>query len=163
MCKRTPTAVAEALEVLGGNGYVEESGMPRLYRQAPLNSIWEGSGNVIALDVLRAMGRSSESLAAVMAEIEPALGADPRLDAAVKRLHAELDDPEQLPARARRVASLLALCLQGSLLLRHADPAVAETFSATRLDGDWAPVLGSLPARSAVSALVERASVTLDG
>jgi putative acyl-CoA dehydrogenase len=162
VCKRTPTAVAEALEVMGGNGYVEESGMPRLYRQAPLNSIWEGSGNVIALDVLRAMGRRSESLAAVMAEIEPALGADPRLDAAVKRLNGELGDPELLQVRARRVASQLALCLQGALLLRHAAPAVADTFCATRLDGDWSPVLGTLPPGSAVSALVERASVTLD-
>jgi putative acyl-CoA dehydrogenase len=162
VCKRTPTAVAEALEVLGGNGFVEESGMPRLYRQAPLNSIWEGSGNVIALDVLRAMGRSSESLAAVLAEIEPALGADPRLDAAVKRLHAELGDPEQLPVRARRVASLLALCLQGALLSRHAEPTVADAFCASRLDGDWAPVLGTLPPRSAVSALVGRASIALD-
>src|SRR3954462_13877057 len=136
VCKRTPTVVAEALEVLGGNGYVEESGMPRLYRQAPLNSIWEGSGNVIATDVLRAMGDASASLAAVMAEIEPALGADPRLDAAVKRLQAELGDPEQLPVRARRVASLLALCLQGALLSRHAAPVVTVAFLATRLDGD---------------------------
>src|SRR5829696_4163183 len=163
VCKRTPPAVAEALEVLGGNGYVEESGMPRLYRQAPLNSIWEGSGNVIALDVLRAMSRTSESLAAVMAEIEPALGADPRLDAAVKRLHAELGDPDELAGRARRIASLLALCLQGALLSRHAEPIVAEAFLSSRLDGDWAPVLGTLPRGSAVSALVERASVTLDG
>src|SRR5215210_5548790 len=163
ICKRTPTAVAEALEVLGGNGYVEESGMPRLYRQAPLNSIWEGSGNVIALDVLRAMGRSSTSLAAVRAEIDLARGADARLDAAVKRLQAELGDPEQLASRARRIAGLLALCLQGALLSRHAGSVVADAFCATRLDGDWAPVLGSLPPGSAVSALVERASVTLDG
>jgi putative acyl-CoA dehydrogenase len=163
VCKRTPTAVAEALEVLGGNGFVEESGLPRLYRQAPLNSIWEGSGNVIALDVLRAMGRSSESVAAVRAELEPALGADPRFDAAVKRLEAELGNPDDLAVRARRVASLLALCLQGSLLLRHADPAVADTFCASRLDGDWAPVLGTLGPRSPVSALVARANVTLDG
>src|SRR3712207_5086217 len=130
VCKRTPTAVAEALEVLGGNGFVEDSGMPRPYRQAPLKSIWEGSGNVIALDVLRALSRSSESLAAVQAELEPALGADARFDAAVKRLQAELGDPEQLPFRARRVTGLLALCLQGALLLRHADRAVADTFCA---------------------------------
>ena len=163
VCKRTPTAVAEALEVLGGNGYVEESGMPRLYRQAPLNSIWEGSGNVLALDVLRAMERSSESLAAVMAEIEPALGADPRLDAAVKRLQAELGNRDQLPLRARRIAGLLALCLQGALLSRHADSSVAGAFCSTRLEGDWSPVLGTLPPGSAVSALVERASIALDG
>jgi putative acyl-CoA dehydrogenase len=163
VCKRTPTAVAEALEVLGGNGYVEESGMPRLYRQAPLNSIWEGSGNVLALDVLRAMERSSESLAAVMAEIEPALGADRRLDAAVKRLQAELADRDQLPFRARRIAGQLALCLQGALLSRHAGSSVADAFCSTRLDGDWASVLGTLPPGSAVSALVERASIALDG
>jgi putative acyl-CoA dehydrogenase len=163
VCKRTPTAVAEALEVLGGNGYVEESGMPRLYRQAPLNSIWEGSGNVLALDVLRAMERSSESLTAVMAEIEPALGADRRLDAAVKRLQAELADRDQLPFRARRIAGQLALCLQGALLSRHAGSSVADAFCSTRLDGDWASVLGTLPPGSAVSALVERASIALDG
>jgi putative acyl-CoA dehydrogenase len=159
VCKRTPTAVAEALEVLGGNGYVEESGMPRLYRQAPLNSIWEGSGNVIALDVLRAMGRSSASLAAVRAEIDLARGADPRLDAAVGRLTAELADPEQLPVRARRIAGLLALCLQASLLLRHAPAAVADTFCATRLAGDWGAVLGTLPGGTPARALVERARV----
>jgi putative acyl-CoA dehydrogenase len=159
VCKRTPTAVAEALEVLGGNGYVEESGMPRLYRQAPLNSIWEGSGNVIALDVLRAMGRSSASLAAVRAEIDLARGADPRLDAAVGRLTAELADPEQLPVRARRIAGLLALCLQASLLLRHAPAAVADTFCATRLAGDWGAVLGTLPGGTPVRALVDRAGV----
>jgi len=117
----------------------------------------------MALDVLRAVERSSESLAAVMAEIEPALGADSRLDAAVKRLRAELDDPDQLPLRARRIAGLLALCLQGALLLRHADHNVGKVFCWTRLAGDWSPVLGTLPPGSAVSALVERASVTLDG
>jgi putative acyl-CoA dehydrogenase len=145
--------------VLGGNGYVEESGLPRLYRQSPLNSIWEGSGNVIALDVLRAMGRSSDTLAAVNDEIELARGVDARFDDAVKRLHAELGDPDQLPLRARRIAGLLALCLQGSLLLRHAPAAVADAFCATRLGGDWGAVLGTLPAGTEVGALVERASI----
>jgi len=160
VCKRTPTAVAEALEVLGGNGYVEESGMPRLYRQAPLNSIWEGPGNVIALDVLRAMGRSSSSLAAVRAEIDLARGADDRLDAAVGRLAAELADPEQLPVRARRIAGLLALCLQASLLLRHAPAEVADTFCETRLAGDWGVVLGTLPAGTAARTILDRARVS---
>jgi putative acyl-CoA dehydrogenase len=159
VCKRTPTAVAEALEVLGGNGYVEESGLPRLYRQAPLNSIWEGSGNVIALDVLRAMGRSSESVAAVGAELELALGADSRYDEAVKRLHAELGDPGELPFRARRIAGLLALCLQGSLLLRHAPAAVADAFCATRLGAEGGAVLGTLPAGTAAGDIVERARI----
>jgi putative acyl-CoA dehydrogenase len=160
VCKRTPGVVAEAMEVLGGNGYVEDSGLPRLYRQSPLNSIWEGSGNVIALDVLRAMGRSSDTLAAVSAEIELARGADPRFDDAVKRLHAELGDPDGLPFRARRIAGLLALCLQGSLLLRHAPAAVADAFCASRLGGNGGGVLGMLPAGAAVGEIVGRASVT---
>jgi putative acyl-CoA dehydrogenase len=159
VCKRAPAVVAEALEVLGGNGYVEDSGLPRLYRQAPLNSIWEGSGNVIALDVLRAMGRSTDSLAAVTAEIDLARGADARFDDAVKRLSAELGEPDQLPLRARRIAGLLALCLQGSLLLRFAPAEVADAFCATRLGGDWGAVLGTLPARAASRAIVERARV----
>jgi putative acyl-CoA dehydrogenase len=159
VCKRTPLAVAEALEVLGGNGYVEESGLPRLYRQAPLNSVWEGSGNVIALDVLRALGSRSAALAAVTDELELARGADPRYDAALKRLQAELGDPDQLPMRARRVAGRLALCLQASLLLRHAPVAVADAFCASRLDGDWGAVLGTLPAGVPVRQVVDRAAV----
>jgi putative acyl-CoA dehydrogenase len=159
VCKRTPAVVGEAMEVLGGNGYVEESGLPRLYRQAPLNSIWEGSGNVIALDVLRAMGRSSDTLAAVSDEIELARGLDDRFDDAVKRLHAELGDPTQLPVRARRIAGLLALCLQGSLLLRFSPAPVADAFCATRLGGDWGAVLGTLPAGVPTRDVVERATV----
>src|SRR4051794_2669733 len=159
VCKRTPVAVAEALEVLGGNGYVEESGMPRLYRQAPLNSIWEGSGNVMALDVLRALGSGSAALAAVTAELELARGTDPRYDAAVKRLAAELGDADQLPLRARRIAGQLALCLQASLLLRYAPAAVADAFCATRLGGDWGAVLGTLPPGTPVARLVDHAAV----
>jgi putative acyl-CoA dehydrogenase len=159
VCKRTPGVVAEAMEVLGGNGFVEDSGLPRLYRQAPLNSIWEGSGNVIALDVLRAMGRSTDTLAAVTAEIDLARGVDRRFDDAVKRLSAELGDAEQLPFRARRIAGLLALCLQGSLLLRHAPAAVADAFCASRLGGDWGAVLGTLRSGTAVDKIVERASI----
>jgi putative acyl-CoA dehydrogenase len=160
VCKRTPGVVAEAMEVLGGNGYVEESGLPRLYRQAPLNSIWEGSGNVIALDVLRALGRSSDTVAAVSAELELARGADSRFDDAVKRLHAELGDPDGLELRARRVAGQLALCLQASLLLRHAPAAVADAFCATRLGGDWGAVLGTLPTGVAAREIVQRAKIT---
>jgi putative acyl-CoA dehydrogenase len=160
VCKRTPGVVAEAMEVLGGNGYVEESGLPRLYRQSPLNSIWEGSGNVIALDVLRAMGRSSDTLAAVSAEIELARGVDGRFDDAAKRLHAELGEAERLPFRARRIAGLLALCLQGSLLLRHAPESVSDAFCASRLGEHGGAVLGMLPAGAAVGVIVDRASVT---
>jgi putative acyl-CoA dehydrogenase len=141
---------AEALECLGGNGYVEDSGMPRLYREAPLNSIWEGSGNVIALDTLRAMAKQPESVAAFLGEVSLAHGADARLDAAVKRLEKALGEAQgaeldTLQAEARRIASLMAVCLQGSLLVRHASTAVADAFCATRLEGDWSGVFGTLP------------------
>jgi putative acyl-CoA dehydrogenase len=150
VCKRAPMVAAEALECLGGNGYVEDSGMPRLYREAPLNSIWEGSGNVIALDTLRAMAKQPASLAAFMEELARGKGADPRLDAAVARLEKALldmrgTDVDALQTQARRLASLMAVCLQGTLLARHAPAAVTDAFCATRLDGDWSGVFGTMP------------------
>jgi putative acyl-CoA dehydrogenase len=132
ICKRTPPLVAEALECLGGNGYVEESELPRLFRESPLNSIWEGSGNVNALDVLRALGRESETSDAFVAEVRLAAGADARLDAAIARLQDALVDPEE--QSARRLLELLAVTLQGSLLVRHGAPEVAAAFCASRLD-----------------------------
>jgi putative acyl-CoA dehydrogenase len=161
VCKRTPAMVAEALECLGGNGYVEESGMPRLYREAPLNSIWEGSGNVLALDLLRAMARQPESVEAFLAEVDVASGADARLDTATKRLHEQLVDLDDIVVRARRVAELMALCLQGSLLVRFAPPAIADAFCASRLDGDWGHTFGTLPASVDAPAIVARAAPTL--
>ncbi|WP_156754744.1 acyl-CoA dehydrogenase family protein [Actinokineospora pegani] len=157
VCKRAPVLVGEALECLGGNGYVEESGLPRLYREAPLLSIWEGSGNVTALDVLRAVAKEPDSVQALVDELATTAGADPRLDAAVAQLRAEVADAE--PARARRVAELIALCLQGSLLLRHL-PEVAEVFLASRL-GAVSHVLGVLPRGLDVRGLVD--SVTPRG
>jgi putative acyl-CoA dehydrogenase len=156
VCKSTPAYVAEALECLGGNGYVEESGLPRLYREAPLNSIWEGAGNVNSLDVLRAARRSPESLDDVLSEVELARGADARLDAAVPELRAELADGDALETRARRIAERLALLLQASLLLRHGDPAVAELFCATRLGGEGGRAYGTLPPGRDLAAIVER-------
>src|SRR4051794_20979994 len=120
VCKRGPGHAFEALECLGGNGYVEESGMPRLYREMPLASIWEGSGNVMALDVLRALGREPAALEAYFGEIDEAAGADARLDAFVAALRDEFTDPEALETRARRVVERMALALQGSLLVRFA-------------------------------------------
>ncbi len=143
--KRGPAVAAEALECLGGNGYVEDSGMPRLYREAPLNSVWEGSGNVNALDVLRAMTRSPESVDAFFGEVDRARGADPRLDDAVVGLRAGLSDLDDLESRARRLVERMALVLQGSLLVRHAPPAVADAFCASRLAGDWGHAFGTLP------------------
>jgi putative acyl-CoA dehydrogenase len=146
ICKRAPSHAVEALECLGGNGYVEESGMPRLFRESPLASIWEGSGNVQCLDVLRAMARSPHSVEAFYAEVGEAAGAEPRLDAFVAELREELADSEQIEARARRVVEWMALALQGSLLVRFGDPAVTDAFCASRLDGDAGRAFGTLPA-----------------
>jgi len=145
-CKRAPNHACEALECLGGAGYVEESGMPRLYREAPLASIWEGSGNVMSLDVLRALTRSPRSLEVFLAEVEQAQGADARLDARVQQLKDQFADAPTLETRARRVVESMALCLQGSLLVRHAPPAVADAFCASRLAGEAGLEYGTLPA-----------------
>jgi putative acyl-CoA dehydrogenase len=155
-CKRAPNHAFEALECLGGAGYVEESGMPRLYREAPLASIWEGSGNVMSLDVLRALSRSPRSLEVYLAEVELAEGADPRLDARVHELKQQFSDPATLEVRARRVVEAMALCLQGSLLVRHAPPAVADAFCASRLDGDGGLEYGTLPAGVDFEAIIAR-------
>ncbi|MGW6404005.1 acyl-CoA dehydrogenase family protein [Streptomyces sp. NPDC055134] len=156
VCKRQPVAVAEALECLGGNGYDEASGMPRLYRDAPLNGIWEGSGNVNALDMLRALGREPESLEAFRTEIEAASGGDRRLDTAWQELQGELVLTEDAPLRARRVIERAALVLQGSLLVRHAPAAVADAFCASRLAGDRGLAFGTLPPGTDFGALLER-------
>jgi putative acyl-CoA dehydrogenase len=155
VCKRQPAVVGEALECLGGNGYVEESGMPRLYRDAPLNSIWEGSGNVQALDVLRALGRSPEALEAYFGEVG---GHDARLDEAAGGLRAMLRDGSDPEGQARRVVERMALVLQGSLLVRYAPPAVADAFVASRLGGDWGHTFGTLPSGLDLAGIVERAA-----
>ncbi|MGP8298052.1 acyl-CoA dehydrogenase family protein [Streptomyces inhibens] len=155
--KRCTPAVAEALECLGGNGYVEESGLPRLLREAPLNSIWEGSGNVQALDVLRALRREPEALNAFLTEIGTARGADHRLDRAIRGMLTELADLEGIEARARRLVERMALVLQGSLLVRHAPPEVADAFCASRLGGDAGAAFGTLPHTLDLAAIVARA------
>jgi putative acyl-CoA dehydrogenase len=161
VCKRAPQHALEALECLGGNGYVEESGMPRLVRDSPLNSIWEGSGNVAALDVLRALVKEPEGLPAFLAEVELAAGADARLDAHVARVRdtvagfmAEGADPQW---QARDLVENLGLALQGSLLVRHGPPAVADAFCASRLDGRSGRVFGTLPNGVDAEAIVARA------
>ncbi|WP_405058438.1 acyl-CoA dehydrogenase family protein [Kribbella sp. NBC_01505] len=155
VCKRTSFMVAEALECLGGNGFVEESGLPLLFRESPLNSIWEGSGNVNALDVLRAL-RRPESLDAWLLEVGAAQGADHRLDAAVHDVLQALSDIDGAEAGARRLAARMALCLQASLLVRHSTPAVADAFVASRLAGDWGGVFGTLPRTTPFQEIVER-------
>src|SRR5215218_6547186 len=156
VCKRVPAHAAEALECLGGNGYVEESGMPRLYREAPLGSIWEGSGNVMALDVLRALGSAPAALDAYLDEVALAAGADARLDAFTARLRADLADGAALEHRARRLVEGLALALQGALLVRHAPAAVADAFCAARLGGEGGLAYGTLPAGTDAAAVVAR-------
>ncbi|WP_138998276.1 acyl-CoA dehydrogenase family protein [Rhodococcus zopfii] len=145
VCKRAPVHAAEALECLGGNGYAEESGMPRLFRESPLMSIWEGSGNVAALDALRAMIKQPDTVEAFFVEARLAEGADRRLDDAISRVGKELADLENVEYRARRVVELMALVLQGAQLVRHGHSAVADAFCASRLDRDWGIALGTLP------------------
>jgi putative acyl-CoA dehydrogenase len=169
MCKRAPAHAAEALECLGGNGYVEDSGMPMLYRGAPLGSIWEGSGNVAALDVLRAMVKEPEGLPAFMAECDLAAGADPRLDAHLARVRerstavfgceAQSDEQRLYDSQfqARSLVEDLAVSLQASLLVRSAPPAVADAFCAARLGGEGGRVFGTLPAGVDAKAIIDRA------
>jgi putative acyl-CoA dehydrogenase len=160
VCKRTPAVVAEALECLGGNGYVEESVLPLLYREAPLNSVWEGSGNVNALDVLRALSREPEALEAWITEVGRAHGEDPRLDRAVADTLTMLGDTEGLERSARRLAGRMAACLQGSLLVRFAPPEVADAFCASRLGTSYDGTFGTLEGGD-LRAIVERATPTL--
>ena len=160
VCKRTPMMVAEALECLGGNGYVEESAMPLLFRESPLNSIWEGSGNVNALDVLRALSREPEVLAAWITEVGRAQGEDPRLDRAVHHVLETLADTSALEVGARRLAGQMAACLQGALLVQHAPAAVADAFCATRLGTEYGGTLGTLPRGTDLASIVERTTPT---
>jgi len=152
VCKLTPPHVGEALECLGGNGFVEDSGLPRLFRESPLNSIWEGAGNVNCLDVLRVLDKEEGAREAFFAEVE--LASEPRLDRAAALVRGNLDEPTE--AGARRLVESMALVLQGSLLVRHGDPAVAEAFLASRLTGDGGRAYGTLPAGLDFGRIVER-------
>jgi putative acyl-CoA dehydrogenase len=162
--KRAPAHAGEALECLGGNGFVEDSGLPLLYRDAPLNSIWEGSGNVAALDVLRAMVKEPTGLPAFLEECELAAGGDARLDAHLARVREQTvtvfegeNAVYDTQFQARRVVEDLAVALQASLLVRHSPPAVADAFCAARLGGEGGRVYGTLPATVDAKAIVERA------
>jgi putative acyl-CoA dehydrogenase len=155
-CKRAPVHAAEALECLGGAGFIEESGLPRLFRQSPLNGIWEGSGNVICLDVLRAMARNPESVEVLFDELNEAAGADRRLADAVEDVSKQLADLSEPEWMARRLVERLALALQGSLLVRFGDQAVADAFCSTRLAGDHGQAFGSLPTGTDAARIVDR-------
>jgi putative acyl-CoA dehydrogenase len=158
VCKRGPNVAAEALECFGGNGFVEDFPMAALYREAPLNSIWEGSGNVNGLDVLRGLAREPGAWEAFRNEVALAQGADARLDAAAKSLDDEVADTSDIEVRARRLVEHMALVLQGSLLVRFAPPAVADGFCASRLGGDWGHAFGTLPPGVDTATILERAT-----
>jgi putative acyl-CoA dehydrogenase len=162
VCKRTPGFVAEALECLGGNGYVEESGLPLRYREAPLNSVWEGSGNVNALDVIRALGREPEVLNAWISEVGHARGGDARLDRAVDDTLELLGETGAAEVGARRLAGRMAACLQGALLVRFAPPEVADAFCGSRLGTTYEGTFGTLTSPTAdLRAIVDRATPVL--
>ena len=154
VCKRAATVVAEAMEVLGGNGYVEESALPRFYREAPLNSIWEGSGNVMCLDVLRAARRESAAIDAILAEMALARGADARLDRHAAMLATALRQPDTRERDARRIAGAIAVGLAAALLVRHSPAAIGDAYCASRLDDGYGGALGTLPAGVDLPAIV---------
>jgi putative acyl-CoA dehydrogenase len=157
VCKRAPAQVAEALECLGGNGYVEESGMPRLYREAPVNSVWEGAGNVNALDVLRAAEKDPDAIPALLEEVARAGGGNVHLDRAARQLRAELADPEPREPGARALVERMAFLLQAALLVRHAPAEISDAFCASRLGGEWGRTFGTLSPRADFARILERA------
>jgi len=157
ICKRTPGHAYEAMECIGGSGVMEDSPMPRLFRESPINAIWEGSGNVQCLDVLRAMGRTPQVVDALFAELARTRGANARLDRAVAELERELADRDDAEVRARSVVEKIALALQAALLVESAPTAVADAFCASRLEGAGARNFGTLPRGVDCAAIVERA------
>jgi putative acyl-CoA dehydrogenase len=157
ICKRTPQHAYEAMECIGGSGVMEDSPFPRLFRESPVNAIWEGSGNVQCLDVLRAMQKTPEVVEAFFAELARAQGASPMLDRSVAGLQQALGDPDQIEYRARDIVDRMALALQAALLLQHAPTAVAEAFCTSRLGSVGTHQYGALPRGVDVQALIERA------
>ena len=157
VCKRAPGHLYEAMECHGGSGYVEDSILPRLYREAPVNSIWEGSGNVMCLDVLRAMQREPEGLAALLAELSAARGGDAGFDRELDDLQRELGEEREPEARARAVTERLAILWQAALLMRFGPPTLTEAFCASRLGGRWTGCYGALPTGQDISAILDRA------
>ena len=158
ICKRQPGVVYEALECHGGAGYVEEGPMPRLYRQSPLNAVWEGSGNVIALDILRALAREPESLEAVRMEIAAAKGANPHLDRHVEKLDRWLRPGALSETTARAFAEDMALALEAAALRASAPQATFDGFCNARLDENARSyVYGGASAGVDARAVIERA------
>jgi putative acyl-CoA dehydrogenase len=161
ICKRTPGHVYEAMECHGGPGYIEESILPRLYREAPVNSIWEGSGNVICLDVLRALYKDASALPAFFEEVEQARGGNHLLDNHLSRLKAEAADTGGFETRARRITEMMALAWQGALLVQHAPSAVSDAFCTSRLGDHWFGAYGTLPDGTDFEAILSRAGAKI--
>ncbi len=157
ICKRAPGHVFEAMECHGGPGYVEESVLPRLYREAPVNSIWEGSGNIMCLDVLRAMHREPAAIEALLAELDAARGANATLDHALIRLKGDIASNSDIEARARRITEALAVTWQAALLVQNAPSATADAFCASRLGEHWTGTYGTLPSGAGLDAIIARA------
>ena len=158
ICKRSPAVGVEAMEVMGGNGYVEEGVMARVYREMPLNSIWEGSGNVMCLDVLRAYGKSPESLEVIRSEWLQAKGGNSTLDQYAAQLENDLADAANASneRNARRLTERLALCITSSILVQHAPNSISDAFCSSRLGGDWGNAFGTLNNKANLAAIVER-------
>jgi putative acyl-CoA dehydrogenase len=157
VCKRTPNHAYEAMECIGGSGVMEDGPMPRLFRESPVNAIWEGSGNVQCLDALRAMGKSPEVLEALFAELEEARGGAPALDRHVEALKRDLADPADSEFRARDLVDRMAVGLQAALLVAHAPSLVAEPFIASRLEGRGQHHYGTLPRGAECRRIIDRA------
>jgi putative acyl-CoA dehydrogenase len=151
-CKRAPLVAEEAIECIGGNGYIEEHPLPRYYREAPLNAVWEGTSNMMVLDVQRVLDREPKAIEPVLDELRAAAGAEQRLLRAVRELEQLIKTPER---NGRRLVSKIALAVQAALLVEHAPPAVADAFCASRLDQDWAPTFGTLPAGTSSAAILD--------
>jgi putative acyl-CoA dehydrogenase len=156
VCKRAPAVIAESMEVLGGNGYIEEGPIARRYREAPLNSIWEGSGNIMCLDVLRAFAREPRTREVLDAVLAKSRGKDARYDRYVDELLVELGDPTDAESRARQVTQKIALAVQAAVLLAHAPDTSAQAFVTSRLVVAAPAAFGTLPRSVDSGAMIER-------
>lgn len=158
ICKRTPQHAYEAMECIGGSGVMEDSPFPRLYREAPVNAIWEGSGNIQCLDVLRAMQKTPAVVEVFFAELAKARGGNALLDKAVAGLKSEFTDLSDMEYRARHVLDRMALAIQAALLVQHAPAMVADAFCASRLDGTSDRQYGTLPRGVDCPGIIARAT-----
>jgi putative acyl-CoA dehydrogenase len=157
VCKTAPAFGYEAMECLGGNGYVEEGLAARVYREMPLNAIWEGSGNVMALDLLRVLQREPQTVAIVLEDLAPVAGGDSRLKAQLDRVQRMLHEPRLLEQRGRSLTEALATLAAGTILRAHAPAFVADAFLATRLSGSPRQTYGQGLDAADTRSIVERA------